>query len=144
MSLYEHAFLGRQRRLALIAPPAIDPLRNVPLVIPPETWQRVQREFKLAREAYAREWNRFFTRYVRARVRALAQHELGKNVSDEEVEAVRLAGGRPALYELFLGRIEDDACRIQLVDWDDFERDIRENGVMKAVLGEDEFAAVFL
>jgi hypothetical protein len=137
VSLYEHAFLSGQRRLTLIAPPAIDPLRNVPLAIPPETWQRVQREFKLAREAYAREWNRFFTLYVRRRVVGRAPEELGKNASDEEVEAVRLAGGRPALYELFLGRIEDDACRIQLVDWDDFERDIRENGMIKAVLGEE-------
>lgn len=139
-SPYEHAF----GRLSLIAPPSIGSLRNVPLAIPPDKWQRVQREFKLAREAYAREWNRFFARYVRFRVLGLAPEELGKKASAEEIEAVRLAGGRPALYELFLGRIEDGACRIQLVDWDDFERDIRENGMMKAVLGEDEFAAVFL
>ena len=130
-SPYEHAF----GRLSLIAPPAIGPLESPP-ALPPNR-HRVEREFKIARTWYAREWNRFFARYVRDRVVGLASEELGKNASDEEVKAVRLAGGRPALYELFLGRIEDDACHIQLADWDDFERDIRENGMMEAVLGED-------
>jgi hypothetical protein len=129
--------------LKLLAPPII--LTPPELVAAnPHAFACLNEQLRISNGAYLREWDRFYGQYVFAKSVRLTgnAHSLGSNIPEAEIEAVRAAGGRPALYELLLGQIEADACRIQLVDWDDLERDIERRGVLKAVLGDEILAEI--